>query len=160
MGGFSIRFLLFLWFCSRSILGKILRSKTIGDFAVFPLCFNRVDFQSDFSCFCGSAPDLRLFSLPRESFVFRFFIVSGCLDLMMKVCMESQFWSIAQTIALWGHDEEGIGDSTRMHEAGICICIYFIFKISFNCLFVSTGDCNFQFVRLDHWCRCRMAFYY
>ena len=69
----------FSCFCDSApdLFSGILRSKTIGDFAVFPLCFNWVDFQSDFSCFCGSAPYLRLFSLPSESFVFRFLIVSG-----------------------------------------------------------------------------------
>ena len=56
---FSVRILLFSWFCSGSIIGRILRSKIIGDFVVFLLCFKRVDFQSDFSCFCGSTLDLR-----------------------------------------------------------------------------------------------------
>ena len=54
-GWVSVWFLLFLWFYFGSILGRILRSKTIGDFVVFLLCLKRVDFQSDFSCFCGSA---------------------------------------------------------------------------------------------------------
>ena len=76
----------------------------------------------------------------------------------MKVRMESPFWLIAQTIVLSEHDEEGTSNSTRMHEAGACI--YIFFKISFNCLFMRTCDCNLLFVRLDHWCRCRMAFCY
>ena len=122
--------------------------------------FKRVDFQSDFSCFCGCASDLRLFSLPGESFVFRFLIVSWVFNLVMKVCMESPFRSIAQTIALSGHDEEGTSNLTRMHEVGTCICIYIFFKISFNCHLMRTGDCKLLFVRLDHWCRCRMAFCY
>ena len=82
------------------------------------------------------------------------------LDLVMKICMELQSWSIAQTIPPSELDEESISNSTRMHEAGTCICIYFIFKISFNCLFMRTDDYNLLFVRLDHWCRCRMAFDY
>ena len=74
--------------------------------------------------------------------------------------MESQFWSIAQTIALSGHDEEGTSSSTRMHEAGICICIYIFFKMSFNCLFIRIDYSNLLFVRLDYQCRCCMAFCY
>ena len=81
-------------------------------------------------------------------------------DSGTKVIMESHSWSIAQTIVPLGHDEVGTSNPTRMNEAGTCICIYIIFKISFNCLFIRSDDFNLLFVRLDHWCRCRMAFYY
>ena len=50
-----------------------------------------------------------------------FLIMNGGLDLVMKFCMRLQFWSIAQTIAPLGHDEEGASNPTRMHEVGTCI---------------------------------------
>ena len=45
-----------------------------------------------------------LFSLLSESFIFRFLIVSGGLDLVLTFCMKSQFWSTSQMIALSRHD--------------------------------------------------------
>ena len=59
----------------------------------------------------------------------------------------------------FGHDELGTSNPTRMNETVTCICIYIIFKISFNCLLVRSGDFNLLFVRLHHWCRCRMPFW-
>ena len=78
-------FLLFLWFCFGYILWRILRSKTIGDLVVFFLYLKRVDFQSDFSCFCfwGSAPDLFseefLDLKPSEISLSFFFVSSGLI---------------------------------------------------------------------------------
>ena len=73
-------FLLFLWFCFGYILWRILRSKTIGDLVVFFLYLKRVDFQSDFSCFCDSAPYLfsvEFLDLKLSEISLSFFFVSS-----------------------------------------------------------------------------------
>ena len=84
--------------------------------------------------------------------LFRFLIVTGGFDLMIKFRMESQFWLITQTEATSGHDEEGTTNLTRMHEVSTCICIYIIFKISFRCrafslsLFLLAVGLSFEYV--------------